>query len=1102
MNSCEKFGRFIRFLDEYLYDKSKRHLRITQDQKEVIESSCNTVCAANAGSGKTMVLALRYLYLIISSGETILPKNILALTFTRKAAAEMRDRIGEYMSLAQRKECISSSTYESFSDAQITTIDGFLAEVVKAGAVHGTVSIPLSFSESDSVNIEEIYYSFRESDDSECLDRLAGFTRLEALDIFRKAAKYSIPYTISDAGSALDKLMKELEPFKDNPKKELFGFLDRISDESDSICRRSRSKEEAVSKLEESISKIKEDLGNGYYLNVSSKLEKSLTDAQVKNLYKILCNTDIGNKKITYSAEFAPYIQKLQCAVINEANPSAFGQCADDINHIVSYIRNWKIEHGKFTYLDISYMARYILEKDRDIRRFFNKKIRKIMIDEFQDDNSLQKEILYLLSKREDSFEPVKADAKDLEDGKLFFVGDDKQSIYRFRGADVSVFNELPDELGLSEPLSIRKNFRSAPELIAFFNHVFGSNCFSSEDSREKFEADFSRNMESDENNESVGRICLAYNILENKKRADPETEASFIADSIVEKIRNEGVSFRDIMILYRGKGKKGFLEKELTLYGIPYTIDGPSDLASNAIAGDFAALFSTMSYPDDRVSRIAILGSPFVQLSKSSISMLMSDPETLDSIFSDGEIHCLLPLKQEELKRLQCFHASFIRWCAMINRVPLTLLLDTIWVSSGYKEFLADHYASEYFVHFDYLFAIAGAIEKQGGSLIDFISILRDGNFDNIELDYLPSQENAVRLMTIHKSKGLESKIVYIFGFGDVFSSSHNERAQLPRYVIENGNSFFLTPVISDRIFGNDGSKEELAESKRLFYVALTRARNELIMVSSFGISKYESRRFLNWIFETHGISGEKIRKLSSVQDMKAESEGGSYTLDLINIGSRESGKMALRNKTDDISVNWGKYTIDSGLVSKGISMLDEFTGTSAEREALTEVDAIIMNAPDMFGTLVHSILEGKVNGHDVVYDCDFSEDSKLNNAVLAFAENLADRFMDSDFAKSLFDGAEKKLTEQRFFIGRNIVRNELPDIRIDADLYEGVIDLIVVKHDRIIVVDYKTDSEINPENHVNQLKVYMAVIKKSFKQENVDGYLYYLRYGKEIRV
>ena len=1085
---CGKFEKFISCLDEYLKEKNGKSLRISPDQKEAIENNYNTVCAANAGSGKTMVLALRYLYIIISTDEKILPENILALTFTKKAAAEMRDRIGEYMSLAQRTGTITSKAYESFSNAQITTIDSFLSTVVSAAVAQGSIPIPISFRESDSVDVEKIYHDYKK-EETGCIERLSDFTRQDPREIFRMAAEYSIPFKKFNAHYALEKLLKGLESFKDNPSEVLIDFLNQVLGVF--------SKKKNKTKFEQNIEKIRAYAEKGGYFYLPSKSKIGLTDTQANNLWESMeffrnsCNGN-SNKEI-YTA-LAAHIQKLQCAIIYNSNPKAYEQCADDINNIVSYINDWKLERGVFTYTDIAYIARYILANNKGVRDFFGKKIRKIMIDEFQDDNELQKEILYLLSKTESSIDSVKPDASDLEDGKLFFVGDDKQSIYRFRGADVSVFNELPEELGLSEPLSIRKNFRSSQELINFFNHVFRHNCFSSVEKRENYEADFSKEMEINDANDNIGRIELAYNISNGIANENARKEACFIADSILKKVRNEGASFKDIMILYRSKTNKGILEKELNRHGIPYIIDGPSDLGDNAIAGDFASLFSAMCYPDDKVSRIALLISPFVQLSRVSACKLMADSDAVESIFSNGELQCTDLIEQGEFARLLKFHADFNKWHSMLNSIPLTELLNRIWLKSGYRDFLIDHDSEEFCVHFDYLFAIADTIEKQGGRVTDFLSVLRDGTFDRMDLDYLPSQEDAVQLMTIHKSKGLESKILYIYEFGKATTQNHPERERLPLHVIENNGSFYFAPVISDCIFKDCDEAKELAENKRLFYVALTRAKNELIMVSSLK-NNSSSGEFLKWILNTHSI-----KDLS--KEIAGHREFDGYTIELNDINREKPGQIAICSTAYGFEDSKKEYSLDAGIVSKGISLLDSFSISSEGKTSKSGIDAIIMENPDKFGTLVHAILEHKISGRKVEYDYDFYDDDKLNSEILIQAEKLAGKFIDSDFAKNLFDRAERILTEQRFFIGKDIVEKALPDIDLDANVYEGVIDLVVVKHDEVIVVDYKTDYDINPENHKNQLAVYIAVAKKVFGKECVKGYLYYLRHGEEREI
>ena len=124
---------------------------------------------------------------------------------------------------------------------------------------------------------------------------------------------------------------------------------------------------------------------------------------------------------------------------------------------------------------DVAAMAHSILLSNLEVRAYFKNKFRYILIDEFQDTNQLQKELIYLLSEKKELSSLTVPTAKELEKDKLFFVGDEKQSIYRFRGADVSVFKKLNDEIVTAngKQLSLVTNYRSEPLLVDFFNTLF-----------------------------------------------------------------------------------------------------------------------------------------------------------------------------------------------------------------------------------------------------------------------------------------------------------------------------------------------------------------------------------------------------------------------------------------------------------------------------------------------------------------------------------------------------------------------------------------------------------------------------------------------------
>jgi ATP-dependent exoDNAse (exonuclease V) beta subunit len=253
------------------------------------------------------------------------------------------------------------------------------------------------------------------------------------------------------------------------------------------------------------------------------------------------------------------------------------------------------------------------------------------MIDEFQDDNELQKRLLFLIAS-----EPGDLDRPSLAPDKLFFVGDEKQSIYLFRGADVSVFRRLSGELG-TEAIPLSRNFRSEPVIIDMINAIFPSVMAPSnpDNGREDFEASFERL----DTRESTSGVTPRFVYLElpyrdargarDAFRDAAECEAWEVAHLVRDAVeggsllvadRGTGKArkarYEDFAILLRSTSKQVHFEKYLRLFGVPYGSENACGLFSEAVACDLYYALRLALYPDDRNALAAYLRSPFAGLS------------------------------------------------------------------------------------------------------------------------------------------------------------------------------------------------------------------------------------------------------------------------------------------------------------------------------------------------------------------------------------------------------------------------------------------------------------------------------------------------------
>jgi ATP-dependent helicase/nuclease subunit A len=528
---------------------------------------------------------------------------------------------------------------------------------------------------------------------------------------------------------------------------------------------------------------------------------------------------------------------------------------------------NRKRAEGIVTFSDIARLAKTILLEQHDIRQSEKESFKAIMIDEFQDNNELQKDLLFLLAEDNNIFNDSVPQANDLSAGKLFFVGDEKQSIYRFRGADVSVFRKLKTELG-SKDLPLKTNYRSAPLLIGAFNTIFGEYpaVFSQEENLPPYEASYTPLRA---HKESKGKLTLcildkqdtAANDLAgalSEEQSDllpaTENEARYIAERIktlLEEANETGgqkYQPHDIAILFRSRSPQRIFEKHLMLLNIPYASEDLSGFFFGGPVNDMMAVLRLAAYPADRAAYAQMLRSPFAGLSLPGLAICLAAP---DSEPFGGEALALLAGGDgEKYLRGQCVYRKITGKACTES---ISSLVSELWYGEGYRyETEWNPQTAVFRELYDYLFHLAVKADEENKGLAAFTDFIlnmdtTDERLSDIEVPL--ERPSAVRLMTVHKSKGLEFPVVFLVccdkkGLNDysddIFDTGNAGLTLNPPLPAEletikdiKRNYFWERSVAVE-------NGKRTAELRRLLYVGMTRAENELYLSGCLGISKY----------------------------------------------------------------------------------------------------------------------------------------------------------------------------------------------------------------------------------------------------------------------
>ncbi|GHU97402.1 ATPase AAA [Spirochaetia bacterium] len=926
------------------------------EQKRAATAEFNAVVTAGAGSGKTKVLAARYAWLIMEKGYRV--DEILTLTFTNKAVTEMYSRIYGLLA-AQRENQRAREAIAEFHKAHIMTIDAFCAGVARTAsarygispdfssdnpavrelAVEAALPFVLAHRDNPSLQVlmadrkiravaEELFAetvlqyspissplnfdSFMQKQSEEIVKQWAAKTRAMAdlvngiIGEFKAITKTSgVLYT-----NLKEQLARPVPPIPD-----IAILLQSSADRSDSAAvQRNGADNRAV---RQNTAAYFAWLHNLKSISLAGRHSDDFTI--IKESLKEIKNRRYGE------------LESLALIALQSDIAAAVFPLVDEFQQ---QFNRQKREAGLLTFNDIAHLAVDALTQYPDIRQVYKDNFKSIMVDEFQDNNSLQRDLIFLLAEDSNRTAVGLPGSEELSNNKMFFVGDEKQSIYRFRGADVSVFRSLAQTLtpgpavpgsgGISggSSLSLVHNYRSGPVLIAAFNRIFGgllpdtssapgSVFLPAHEDAPNFEAAYNRvYAHTDPEPEDVQNPPVHFCFLDKGRvpKDDPQglsyydLEAAYIARQIRDMVdsgyeiperRAEGIgsrpcTYQDFAILQRSYSHQSSLEKQCKNFGIPFNADRPAGLFNDAPVNDLHNFLRILVYPEDRIAYAALLRSPFMRLSDLALSVcLLSDSTTP----FDEKLESSIPVDEQELYR-----RSRERYQALAEdarTLPVTNLLTKLWYDEGYRfETLWSAPAQIYGELFDLFFELAREIDGRGKGLADFLDYLEDLLRADEKLDDLsiPAEDaGGVRIMSIHKSKGLEFPVVFVYCCGsggrhDVntqavyFSGQWGITINLPKAeeLIEYGGNYFFN------LQKEEEAQKRTAELRRLLYVAMTRAESRLFITASLPEQTKDEKADADP--ENSGYTVEFIQeRLFRLKTKKEDSDTVSSFLDLL---------------------------------------------------------------------------------------------------------------------------------------------------------------------------------------------------------------------------
>ena len=1021
----------------------------TEQQQAIDLEGGNIIVSAGAGSGKTAVLTARVQRKLLSG---IHVNELLVLTFTNAAAAEMKDRIRKTIRETPGLEREASLVDSSY----ITTFDSFSLSLVKK--YHTELNVTNQISITDEVFIEQIkhqildeimdqhYYSPSEDflqlihdfclkDDKELKEAILNI--YQKIELKYNKTEYLKNYFENEMTEEfIDSIICQYEDLLKSKQRALREYIDQLEEYFDG---------DFVAKIEDNFSKLLQ--ANSYDEFYSGISYKSITLPR---------GSDPKGKKIKQTIFGIAGEIKEYCIYQNvDEMREEILSTKSSIKVIVSLLleldeklEEYKRKESIYNFNDISRMAIQVVLEHEDIRYELQNQFQEILVDEYQDTSDTQEMFISLISR-----------------DNVYMVGDIKQSIYRFRNANPSIFKEkynLYRDTNQGTKIDLLKNFRSREEVLDDINLIF--DCFMNEsfggaDYRVSHRMNFGNAMYINEGKtkQNYHFDVITYSKEELGNLTSDEEEAFIIGNDMKEKVNNSflvfdkdqkilrPIEYRDFVILL-DKSKNFELYKKIFEYlQIPLTILKEESFKKDddmmVIKNLLRLLICIKEKRYDTEFRYVFASVSRSFLFKTSDSVLYEILEE-DNVFESS-----LFLKCKDLVE-------------DMDYLPLSVYLDHVLEGFQYEEkIMTIGNMKSFRIRREYLYQLCQNYEAMGKTIYEFVEYMNqlfEGSYD-LKFNVEGESSNSCKIMTIHKSKGLEFPICYFAGFASRFNLS-----ELKEKILYDREYGIILPKVEDyykdtickSLLKARVRQEEISEKIRLLYVALTRAKEKMIfvipeleeeeemidMVPDYEKEKYHS--FLSIMKSIYTVLLPYVRK-SSILGSK------DYLL--------HSGDVSFEFEKKEDLFEVEELSVEEEIIEEKHYSKESFHEVSSSEKERME-----------FGTKIHEVLE----------ELDFQNIDYSLFDINDYMKKKIDSFLSSSFMKNRLHLPMYKEYE--------FIEEE------EGEISHGIIDLMIEEEDQIIIIDYKLKN-IEDDAYSKQLNGYRNYIQKKTGKK-VLCYLYSL--------
>ena len=1009
-------------------------MNFTKEQEEAINYKENkdVIVSAGAGSGKTSVLSERVLRLL-NDGVKI--DQLLILTFTNAAAMEMKNRIrNKIKDNSKLKEQLNI-----IDSAYIGTFDSFASTIVKKYNYLLNISKYFKIIDANLLNyqkeviVDKLFNIEYENNNPKLLQIISSFCEKDDNNLKRFIINLDDKLNLLlDKDNFIDTYLDKF--YSDNKIDEninkyenyLLSLVDEINNNLNKFTSISSAKnsEKLTTYLKPLLNASKyEDL-----VKIDLPRFPTLTDVESEKEYKD--NINELTKKIKSLTRFKDK-KEIKDSILSTYDLVSF--IIDIEKKLNILITNYKIKNDLYEFNDIAKLAIKVVSENEFVKDEIKSSFKEIMIDEYQDTSDLQEEFIKLIS-----------------NNNVYMVGDIKQSIYKFRNANPDIFknkyNEFKKDID-GHKIDLTANFRSRSEVVNDINLIFNnlmSDKLGGVNYLEQQMIYGNKSYDEYPSKDNYSLDILNYQI-DGVKYSSNVIEAFIIASDIKNKIDNEfkvlgknglrNSTYSDYTILIDRSSSFDMYKKVFDYFKIP--IDVWTD---EKVADDIAFMLlknilnliikiKENEYDSEfKYLMTSILRSPI---------MNKSDQEIFNMFLNDN-------FKDNDLYKKCVELANYYE-----NNSIKELVLKIIDSFNFYDNLIKIGNISSSLVRINYFINSSDSFSAIGYSIKDFINFLSDIlNDDNdIKIGRIKGNGNTVKLMTIHTSKGLEYPICYYASL----NTNTNRRDKNDKFIFDSELGI-ITPYDMDGIdntiykdlYDKKYIQDEMSERIRLFYVALTRAREKMILVTHDleSSSKDDMKSFADFISSIYPKIENKIININ-VDDLAL---------------TRDYNKIKNSNYKDFIQINDNK--IDVKEINIETSIIESKSYSKDEVYLVDEDTSNNMR----FGTYMHEVLEL----------IDFKNPNYTS--IDSFTKNKIENLLKQDLFKNISNADIYK--EYEFMFEDNNTINH------------GIIDLMLVYHDHVDIVDYKL-KYIDDKAYLEQLNGYKKYIENKLKKKT-NIYLY----------